>query len=135
MSDGLTSGYLKEIIGSFSFTKWLIAWDVYKCHTSDETRKQLESLHIDTAVIPGGCTKFIQAPDITWNTIFKSQLCQYYYDAWLAEPCTAHEYMKRGNMNTPSCLLLCQRVKDFWDAVPSEAITISFLSCATFING
>ena len=111
--DGLACDYLKKVIDSFSFTKWPLIWDAYKCHTSDGTRKQLECLFIYTAVIPDGCTKFIQAPDVVWNAIFKSQLCQY-YDTWLAEP-NAHGYTKRGNMKPPARSLLCKWVNDAWD--------------------
>ena len=43
----------------------------------------------------------------------------------------------RGNMKPPSCSLLCKYIKDAWNTVPSEAITRSFVSCAStlFING
>ena len=42
-----------------------------------------------------------------------------------------------SNMKPLSRSLLCKWVKDAWDAIPSEAITKSFLSCAitTSING
>ena len=60
----LTSEFLQKIIGFSMFGKRLLAWDLYRCHISDATKKQLKELQIDTAVIPGGCTKFIQAPDI-----------------------------------------------------------------------
>ena len=71
MTNGLTCDYLKKVFGPFSFTKWLIVWDVYKCHTSEETQKELNHLRMYSAVIPGGCTKLIQAPDVVWNAIFK----------------------------------------------------------------
>lgn len=59
-NDDLTFEYLKSIIGSSLFGKRLLAWDAYRCHISDETKKLLKKLQIDAAVIPGGCTKFIQ---------------------------------------------------------------------------
>jgi len=66
-NDDLTSEFLQKIVGSSMFGKRLLAWDSYRCHISDATKKQLKKLQIDTAVIPGGCTKFIQAPDVYWN--------------------------------------------------------------------
>jgi hypothetical protein len=60
-NDDLTSEYLKSIIGqSFFGDKRLLAWDSYRCHISSNTKKVLKQLQVDTVVIPGGCTKFIQ---------------------------------------------------------------------------
>ena len=33
---------------------------------------------IDQAIIPGGCTKFIQAPDVVWNKPFKAVCTEKY---------------------------------------------------------
>lgn len=76
MDDILTSDYLK-IIGQLSSNKRLLIWDAYKCHTSETAKEELCKLRIDTAIIPGGCTKFIQAVDVAWNACFKSHLCSY----------------------------------------------------------
>jgi hypothetical protein len=59
-NDDLTAEYLQNIIGSQFFGKRLLAWDAYRCHISKGTKKKLKELQIDTAVIPGGCTKFVQ---------------------------------------------------------------------------
>lgn len=59
-NDKLMSEYLNIIMG-FSFVgKRLLSWDAYRCHISEATKKTLNHLKIDTAVIPGGTTKFIQ---------------------------------------------------------------------------
>ena len=121
MNDELTSDYLKKVIGYFSFNKRLIVWDAYRCHTSEATRKELDRLKLHSAVIPGGCTKFIQAADVVWNAIFKSHLCQY-YDVWLSEP-SAHTFTKGGNLKPPACSLLCQWVRSAWEAVPPETVS------------
>ena len=60
MNDILTTDYLKRVIGQFSFGKRLLVWDSFRCHISESTKKQLRQCGLDTAVIPGGCTKFIQ---------------------------------------------------------------------------
>ena len=74
MNDGLTIEYLRSILGSLFFCKRLLVLDAYRCHTSDSTRSEAKKLKIHTAVTPGGCTKFIQAPDVVWNSCFKSHL-------------------------------------------------------------
>lgn len=82
----------------------------------------------DTATVPGGCTKFIQAADVAWNAGFKSNMREY-YDAWLSQP-AGHEYTKSGNMKAPSRPLFCKWVKSAWEAVPIGTVKKSFLSCA-----
>ena len=83
MNDTLSTDYLQSIIGQQSFNRHLLVWDSYRCHTSQSTRAETVRLHIDTAVVPGGCTKFIQAPDVVWNSCFKSHM-RMQYDAWIA---------------------------------------------------
>ena len=61
---GLTAVHLHSIVGSLSFSTRLLVWDSYKCHT----------LTLHTAVVPGSCTKFIQTPDVVWNSCFKRDL-------------------------------------------------------------
>ena len=126
MNDMLTAN-LRQIIGQLSFSKCLLVWDAYKCHTSEATEAELHRLKVDTAVVPGGCTKFIQAADIAWNACFKAHLCSY-YDLWLSQP-RVHEYIRGGNLKAPSRSLLCQWVKLAWDAVPVETVKKSLTSC------
>lgn len=64
VNDGLTVEYLNSLIGAFSFYKRLLAWDAYKCHTNELFQRHMTSLHLHTAVVLGGCTKFIQAADV-----------------------------------------------------------------------
>jgi hypothetical protein len=58
--DELTAEYLKRVFGPFSFGKRLLVWDAFRCHLSKSTKKELKSNSIFTAVVPGGCTKFVQ---------------------------------------------------------------------------
>jgi len=60
MNDACTSDYLQKIIGPSFFGKRLLAWDSFRCHMSESTKKKLKELQVDVAIIPGGCTKFIQ---------------------------------------------------------------------------
>ena len=125
MNDGLALDYLNSIIGPLSFRKRLLVWDAYRCHTSQAVRAGCSKLNLHTAIVPGGCTKFIQAPDVVWNACFKSNMRRC-YDSWLSEP-SLHEFTRGGNMKAPSRSLVCEWVKS---AVSTQMVRDSFLSCA-----
>lgn len=40
----------------FTFQKRLLAWDSYRCHTSQETTNEIKQYNRIIAVVPGGCT-------------------------------------------------------------------------------
>ena len=128
MNDALTITYLRSIIGTFSFCKRLLVWDACRCHTSEAVRAETKKLRLHTAVVPGGCTKFIQAADVVWNASFKSKM-RSHYDTWLADP-ACHEYTRGGNLRAPSRALLCEWVNSSWDSVPDAIVKDSFSSCA-----
>ena len=127
MKDTLAIDYLHSIVGTFSFNKRLLVWDTYCCHTSTAVRAERARLRLHTAIVPGGCTKFIQAADVMWNACFKSKL-RSLYDAWLADP-AGHEYTRGGNLKHPSRTLLCQCGKSSWEAVPVQMVKDSFITC------
>ena len=106
MNDSLTADYLQKIIGVLCFSKRLLIWDAYKCHTSQTTRAELVRLKLHTATVPEGCTKFMQAADVARNACFKSNMREY-YDTWLSQP-AGHEYTRGGNLKPPCRSLLCQ---------------------------
>ena len=118
--------YLRKVIGQLTFNKRILVWDAYKCHISETTCSELDRLKLHSAVVPGGCTKFIQAADVMRKASFKSHL-QNSDEVWLSEP-TANEFTKGGNLKAPSHALMCQWVESAWDA--TESVTKSFLSCA-----
>ena len=128
MNDSLTIRYLKSIIGALAFSKRLLVWDAYRCHVSEAVRRECDKLRLHTAVVPGGCTKYIQAADVVWTGSFKSHM-RSHYDARIAEP-VSHQYTRGGNMNGPSHALLCQWVKSSWEAVSVASVKESFSSCA-----
>ncbi len=128
LNDTLTIEYLRTIIGSFSFSKRLLVWDAYRCHTSVSTRAEMTKLKLHTAVVPGGCTRFIQAPDVVWNSSFKAHL-RSLYDTWLADT-SNHEFTKGGRLKPASRSLLCNWVKKSWETVSTDIIKESFVNCA-----
>lgn len=84
-------------------------------------------MNLQTSIIPGGCTKFIQATDVVWNGPFKGEMRKC-YDTWLSEP-SCHEFTKCGNMKAPYHGLICNWVKSSWDTICEETIRKSFKSC------
>ena len=85
MIDELTQQFCREAVGKFTFgARRLLAWDAFRCHLMPEIRAILSSSHADTIIVPGGCTKFIQAADVSWDKPIKEHLGEM-YDKWLAE--------------------------------------------------
>ena len=132
MDERLPDDYPHSIIGVLSFSKRLLVWDAYRCHTSEAVRTETSRMRLHTAIVPGGCTKYIQAADVVWNACFKSHM-QSCYNTWLADP-DCHEYTRGGNLKPPSHFLLCEWVKSSWQAVIDEMVKESFISCAITAN-
>ena len=131
MNDSLIADYLHKIIGLLSSVN---VFSFGMCTSVTPVRPpewELGCLKLRTATVPGGCTKLIQAADVTWNACLRSNISNY-YDAWLSQP-AAHEHTRSGNLKPPSCFLLCQWVKSAWEVVPVESVKKSFLSYAITI--
>lgn len=94
----------------------------------DSITESLKSKKIDRVVVPGGCTKYIQTPDVSWNKPFKSP-CTEKYDEW---PGTVgiNEETAAGNLRAPPRRAILQWVLDAWAELPTEVIKRSFTSCA-----
>lgn len=61
MNDTLVAEYLENVIGFSLFgAKRLLVWDAFKAHRSEKTMALLKNLHLDTAIVPAGCTKYVQ---------------------------------------------------------------------------
>ena len=73
-NDEIIEQWISCNFGTISFQKRLLIWDSFKAHISDHTKKVLKDKRIDQALIPGGCTGIIQAPDVVWNKPFKVRL-------------------------------------------------------------
>ena len=75
----------------------------------------------------GQCTKYIQAPDVSWNKPFKARVTEQ-YDDWLANG--IHEYIVGGNMEPASRRKVIEWILNSWKSMPVELIAKSFRSCA-----
>ena len=126
MNEELTLQWCSEILGQFSFRKRLLAWDSYEAHLTDDVKKSLTKLKIESVIVPGGCTKYIQAPDVVWNKPFKGKI-QEYYDDWLANG--KHEYTNAGNMKPVPRRLIVDWVIKSWQAILAETVAKSMKAC------
>jgi len=124
MNENLTHTWLNKVWGSLAFSRRLLCWDAYRCHIQDSTKQLLSKLKTDAAVIPGGCTSLLQAPDVSWNKPFKTYYREIYED-WLNDGEKATT--KGGNMKPPTRVQLATWVKAAWDKVPTELIKSPFL--------
>ena len=128
MDTELTKIWVDSVLGSFAFTRRLLAWDSYECHMEDSITESLKSKKIDRVIVPGGSTKYIQAPDVSWNKPFKSS-CTEKYDEWLGT-IGINEETAAGNLRAPPRRAILQWILDAWAELPTEVIKRSFTSCA-----
>ena len=85
MNESLTEEWIQYVVGRLSFAPRLLVWDTYKCHMTNGVKEALRQASVDAALVPGGCTKYIQAPDVSWNKPFKN-LCQIAFDDGWQKP-------------------------------------------------
>ena len=78
----ITNEFVQSV--SAPFNKRLLVWDAFHRHTSDDTKNKCRQSKIQMAVIPGGCTGVIQAPDVSWNAPFKAKYREM-YEEWMSE--------------------------------------------------
>ena len=65
MNDNITEMYIKEVIGSSLFGRRQFVWDSFKCHITQRAKKLLQTRNVNVAVVPGGCTKYVQPTDVS----------------------------------------------------------------------
>ena len=62
-------------------------------------KSSLHAKKIDVSIVPRGCTKYIQTPDVSWNKPFKV-LATEKYGQWLAEK-GINQLTSVGNLKPP----------------------------------
>ena len=127
MNEGLTLEYIREQIGTIAFQRRLLVWDTYRYHISEAVKGEMTKLKIDKALIPGGCTGLIQAPDVVWNKPFKDAYRDL-YEQWM--DAGEKTYTKAGNMRAPSKLQVVNWVTEAWNSLSEQMIQDSFKTCA-----
>ena len=123
MNGDLTLNWVKSVLGEFSFNRRSLAWDSYECHMMQSVEEALHQINVDQVIVPGGCTKYVQAPDVSWNKPFKALVSEQ-YDEWMASG--VQEFTKAGNMWPPPRKTIVELVLTALARLPTEVITNSF---------
>ena len=94
---------------------------------TEDVRKLLKQMKTNDALIPGGCTKYVQAPSVVWNKPFKGHVMES-YDEWLSS--SLHQYTEAGNVKPTSRYLVVEWILESWNRLEKNLIIQSFKSCA-----
>ena len=73
-------------------------WDSFECHISEPTKDALKRAKIKSAVVPGGCAKYIQAQGVCWNKPLKDMI-RASYGLWMESG--QETYTAAGNPRAP----------------------------------
>ena len=130
MNQTLTEEWVDKVIGKFSFARRFLTWDSFACHLTDSVKEKLAKSKVHVVVVPGGCTKYIQPPDVSWNKPFKGHVTRK-YDEWMAEG--THEYTAQGNMKAPPRRKIAEWILEAWQELDRNMISSSFRSCGVYI--
>ena len=127
MDEDLTSEWVDKIWeGAPLPGKRLLVWDLFKCHSTQKVKTQLQQSNSIVVYVPPGCTKVVQPADVSWNAPFKVAYRDL-YSQWMAEG--EQERTPAGNMRAPSKPLMVQWVVRAWEAITKETIVRSFEAC------
>lgn len=132
MNENLTLRWINEIVGTFAFSKRLLAWDSYEAHTTENVKLSLKEINIASVIVPGGCTyiQYIQAPDVIWNKPFKHKV-EELYDKWLSNG--IHQFTESGYVRPVPRRLILDWILTTWKALLKEMVESSFKKCALTI--
>ena len=98
---------------------------------TEDLKIRLKKINTESVIVPGGCTKHIQAPDVVWNKLFKQKIAEL-YDEWLSNG--VYEFTESGNMRPLPRRLALDRILTAWKALPKEMAESSFKKCALTID-
>lgn len=99
-------------------------------HESKATTAVLNEPKVKAAYIPGGCTKFIQVPDVSWNKPFKENI-RPQYEHWMVNE--RWQYTSAGNPKLPALELVLEWMANAWQSLSKDLIVKSFTACALTI--
>ena len=83
-----------------------------KCHITDSIKQELAHAKIHPIIVPGVCTKYVQAPEVAWNKPFMAKVTEK-YDAWMTDG--AHSSTAAGNMRSPPPREIVKWVLEAWE--------------------
>ena len=117
MNEELTLRWINEIVGKFAFSKRLLAWNSYKAHMAEDVKIQLKEINTENVIVPGGCTKYIQSPDLVLNKPFKQRVAEL-YDEWLSNG--VHEFSESSSMKPVPRRLVLDWILTAWKSFQKE---------------
>ena len=88
---------------------------------------KLTTSKTESLIVPGGCTKYIHAPDLVWNKTFKAKI-QEFDDDWWANG--VHEFTTASNIIRVPRRKIVQWVLLAWESLSKEMILNSMKSYA-----
>ena len=81
--------------------------------------KRFEEMNVDSVIVSGGCTKYIQVSDVCLNKPFKARVTEL-YDQWLSE--CIQQFTEGENMKPRSMKITIKWVLDPWSQLFKESI-------------
>ena len=124
MKTELTHIWVNKVLGTFSF-RCCFVWDSYLLHA--KKIQLLKCSYSNVSIVPGGCRKYIQAPDVSWNKPFKV-LATEKYDQWLTEE-GINQLISAGNLKLSPRRTIVNWILEAWEGISPEAIKKSYKSC------
>ena len=132
MNASLTNEFVQKVLGSLSFSKRLLVCDTLDCHMEDSVSKSLQQKKIESLLIPGGCTKYVQTPDASWNKPFKAKVSEE-YNEWLSTD-RINNLTDVGNLKSPPRRFIVKWILKAWEELAPELVSKSFKRCALNIS-
>ncbi|KAH7711627.1 pogo transposable element with KRAB domain-like protein [Aphelenchoides avenae] len=87
----------------------------------------MKRLNVEMLVLPGGCTRFVQPADVSWNKPFKAKVMQL-YNHWMMNG--EHEVTAAGNLKPPPPEVYLDWILEAWvDGVKKGNAVNSFKTC------
>ena len=93
---------------------------------AEDVKICLKEINAESVIVTGGCTKYIQAPDLVWNKPFKQRVTEP-YDEWLSNG--VYEFTESGNMKPVPRRLVLDWILSTWKSIPKEIVASSFKKC------
>ena len=93
---------------------------------TDGMKKDQKKRNVESAIIQGGFTKYIQAPDVHWCKPFRAMMTEL-YDQWLIE--SAHQFTGGEDTKFPSRKRIIEQVLEAQSQMLKKNILKSFNCC------
>ena len=93
---------------------------------TQDVRKLLKQIKTDCALIPAGCTKYVQAPNMVWRKPSKGDIMESYHEQLASG---VHQYTEAGYMKPASRQLVVEWILESWNWLEKNLVINSFKSC------